>query len=229
LVLAIFAYSKIPKEIFPPAVLDAVSITGSYAGASSDILDKMAVEEIEDELLSLSEANKISTTIKSGYFNINVELKDGFKTSDVLDDIKDIVSKIKSDLPSDMDEPTVKAVKHTFPLITVAVYGDKDKAQLLEIAQSLKTEFMKFKDLSDITIFSDSDKELLISFDENKIDAFGLDKLSVIDAVKSISTIFPVGVIKDDTKHYYLSTFNGEKDIEKIKNTIIKIGETKIY
>ena len=66
LVLAIFAYSKIPKEIFPPAVLDAVSITGSYAGASSDILDKMAVEEIEDELLSLSEANKISTTIKSG-------------------------------------------------------------------------------------------------------------------------------------------------------------------
>ena len=229
LVLAVFAYSKIPKEIFPPAVLDAVSITGSYAGASSDILDKMAVEEIEDELLSLSEANKISTTIKSGYFNINVELKDGFKTSDVLDDIKDIVSKIKSDLPSDMDEPTVKAVKHTFPLITVAVYGDKDKAQLLEIAQSLKTEFMKFKDLSDITIFSDSDKELLISFDENKIDAFGLDKLSVIDAVKSISTIFPVGIIKDDTKHYYLSTFNGEKDIEKIKNTIIKIGETKIY
>ena len=229
LVLAIFAYSKIPKEIFPPSVLDAVSITGSYTGASSDILDKMAVEEIEDELLSLSEANKISTTIKSGYFNINVELKDGFKTSDVIDDIKDIVSKIKSDLPSDMDEPTVKAVKHTFPLITVAVYGDKDKAQLLEIAKSLKTEFMKFKDLSDITIFSDSDKELLISFDENKIDAFGLDKLSVIDAVKSISTIFPVGIIKDDTKHYYLSTFNGEKDIEKIKKTIIKIGETKIY
>ncbi|MDD2640447.1 MAG: efflux RND transporter permease subunit, partial [Arcobacteraceae bacterium] len=65
LILAVFAYSKIPKEIFPPSVLDAVSITGTYAGASSDILDKMAVEEIEDELLSLSEANKISTTIKS--------------------------------------------------------------------------------------------------------------------------------------------------------------------
>lgn len=229
LVLAVFAYFKVPKEIFPPSVLDAVSITGSYAGASSDLLDKMAVEEIEEELLSLSEANKISTTIKSGYFKINVELKDGFKTSDVLDDIKDIVAKIKSDLPSDMDEPTVKAVKHTFPLITVAVYGDQDKTQLLEIAKRLKTEFMKFKDLSDITVFSDSDKELLISFDENKIDAFGLDKVSVINAVKSISTIFPVGVIKDESKHYYLSTFNGEKDIEKIKKTIIKIGDTKIY
>jgi multidrug efflux pump subunit AcrB len=229
LILAVFAYSKIPKEIFPPSVLDAVSITGSYAGASSDILDKMAVEEIEDELLSLSEANKISTTIKSGFFNINVELKDGFKATDVLDDIKDIVSKIKNDLPSDMDEPTVKAVKHTFPLITVAIYGNQDKAALLDIANNLKTEFMKFKDLSDITIFSDSDKELLISFDENKIDAFGLDKLAVIDAVKSMSTIFPVGVIKDVSKHYYLSTFNGEKDIEAIKNTIIRTGDTSIF
>lgn len=229
LILSVFAYFKIPKEIFPPSVLDAVSITGTYAGASSDILDKMAVEEIEDELMSLSEANKISTTIKSGFFNINVELKDGFKTNDVLDDIKDIVAKVKGNLPSDMDEPIVKAVKHTFPLITVAVYGNKDKAQLLDIANNLKTEFMKFKDLSEITIFSDSDKELLISFDENKIDAFGLNKQSVIDAVKSISTIFPLGVIKDNTKHYYLSTFNGEKNIDKIKSTIIKIGETKIY
>lgn len=229
LILAVFAYSKIPKEIFPPSVLDAVSITGTYAGASSDILDKMAVEEIEDELLSLSEANKISTTIKSGFFNINVELKDGFKATDVLDDIKDIVSKIKNDLPTDMDEPTVKAVKHTFPLITVAIYGNQNKAALLDIANDLKTEFMKFKDLSDITIFSDSDKELLITFDENKIDAFGLDKLSVIDAVKSMSTIFPVGVIKDVSKHYYLSTFNGEKDIEAIKNTILRIGDTSIF
>ncbi|PKN14510.1 MAG: AcrB/AcrD/AcrF family protein, partial [Deltaproteobacteria bacterium HGW-Deltaproteobacteria-24] len=102
-------------------------------------------------------------------------------------------------------------------------------SSLLDIANNLKTEFMKFKDLSDITIFSDSDKELLISFDENKIDAFGLDKLAVIDAVKSMSTIFPVGVIKDVSKHYYLSTFNGEKDIEAIKNTIIRTGDTSIF
>ena len=63
LVLAFFSYGKIPKEIFPPSTLDAISITGSYPGASSDILDKMAVEDIEDNLNNLSEASKISTII----------------------------------------------------------------------------------------------------------------------------------------------------------------------
>lgn len=66
-ILSIFSYNNIPKEIFPPSSLDAVSITGSYSGASSDILDKIAVEDIEDELLSLSEARKISSTIKNEF------------------------------------------------------------------------------------------------------------------------------------------------------------------
>ena len=47
--LAIFSYYKIPKEIFPPSSLDAISISGSYAGASSELLDKIAVADIEDE------------------------------------------------------------------------------------------------------------------------------------------------------------------------------------
>ncbi|WP_419769675.1 MAG: efflux RND transporter permease subunit [Candidatus Marinarcus sp.] len=228
-ILSVLAYFKIPKEIFPPSTLDAITINGTYAGASSDILDKMAVENIEDDLLGLSEADKISTIIKNGFFSIQIDLKDGFKANDVLDDVKDIVTKAKSDLPTDMDEPTVKVVKHSFPLVTVAIYGQKSKEELLDLANKLKTQFMKFQDLSNITVFSDSDKELLITFDDNKIDAYDLDKTAVINAVKSISSIFPVGIIKDSTKHYYLSTFNGEKNLQKIKDTIIKIGTTKLY
>ena len=48
IVMSIFAYKMIPKEIFPPSQLDQVSIIGTYAGASADVLDKMAVKSIED-------------------------------------------------------------------------------------------------------------------------------------------------------------------------------------
>jgi len=114
---------KIPKEIFPPSAKDAVIINGAYTGASSELLDKIAVAEIEDELLSLSSADTITSTIKNGSFSINVDLKDGYKSKDILDDVKDIITKVKTNLPSDMDEPTVKAVEFAFPLITVAVYS----------------------------------------------------------------------------------------------------------
>ncbi|MDD2895999.1 MAG: efflux RND transporter permease subunit [Aliarcobacter sp.] len=229
--LAFFSYFKIPKEIFPPSALDAVSISGQYIGASSELLDKIAVSEIEDELLSLSSADKISSTIKNGSFSINVDLKDGYKAKDILGDVKDIITKIKTNLPSDMDEPTVKAVEHAFPLITVAVYSKNNdsKEYLIEIAKEIKSKVMQLKDLSQVSVLGDSDKELLMSFDDEKINAYGLSKISVIRAISTLSSIFPIGMIKDSTRHYYLSTYNGEKDIEKIKNMLIKIDGKSIY
>ena len=68
--LSVLSYFKIPKEIFPPSSLDAISISGNYVGASSDMLDLMAVSKIEDDLSTINEAKKISTIVKSGYFNI---------------------------------------------------------------------------------------------------------------------------------------------------------------
>ena len=226
--LAVLAYFKIPKEIFPPASLDAVSITGTYSGASSDLLDKMAVEDLEDELVSLEEASDINTIVKNGFFSINIKLKRGFEAQDIIDDVKDIVTKTKVNFPSDMDEPIVKEVIGEIPLITVVVYGEDSKEKLLDVADDLKSRISTLKDLSSISIWGDSQKELLIKFDENKIKAYGLNLQDVINSVQNISSIFPAGIIKDSTRHYYLSTFNGEKNIERIKNTIIKIGNQRV-
>lgn len=228
-ILAIFAYFKIPKEIFPPSNMDAVTITGAYSGASSDILDKMAVEDLEDDLTSIDEAEDITTTIKNGSFQIVIKLKKGYKASDILDDVKDIVTKTKVNFPSDMDEPIVKEMVHAFPLITVVVYGDKSTNELLKVADEIKSEFSKMGDLSSINIWGDSDKELQITFDESKILAYGLNINEVISTVQNLSSIFPAGIIKDPYKHYYLSTYNGEKDLERLKNTIIKVSGQNLY
>ena len=227
--LSIFAYFQIPKEIFPPASLDSVSITGSYAGASSDLLDKIAVEDLEDELSSINEISDINSVIKNGYFLINAKLKKGFEASDVIDDVKDIATKTKVNFPSDMDEPIVKEVLGVIPLITVVLYGENSKEELLEVAKQLKSTLSSLKDLSDLSIWGDSDKELLVKFDENKIKAYNLNLQEVINSVGNLSSIFPAGIVKDEKRHYYLSTFNGEKDLSKIQNTILKISNQRVY
>lgn len=229
--LSIFSYYKIPKEIFPPSSMDAITINGFYTGASSELLDKIAVSEIEDELLSLSSADTISSTIKNGSFIIKVDLKEGYKAKEIIDDVKDIITKVKTNLPSDMDEPTVKEVEVGFPLITVAVYSKNNdsKEYLIQIAKEVKSKVMQLKDLSQVNVFGESDKELLMTLNDEKISAYGFEKASLINAISNLSSIFPIGMIKDSSTHYYLSTYNGEKDVEKIKNTLIKINQKSIY
>jgi len=226
--LSIFAYVNIPKEIFPPMNMDKITIKGGYAGTSADILDKMVVQSIEDGLQNINELDDIKSSIKNGSFIITAEIKPGSNNILVLNDAKDIVSGVKKDLPADMNEPVAKIKTHAFPLVLIALSGDVSKEKLLERADELKSKLAKFKDLSDITIRGDAKEELDISLNYQKISAYGLNSAEIVSAISNISSIFPIGTIKQKAHHLYISTYNGEKTKEKIANTILHVGGIKV-
>ena len=226
--LSIFAYINIPKEIFPPSQLDKISISGGYIGTSADILDKMVVQTIEEDLQNIDELDEITTSIKNGSFTILADIKPGSKNITVLNDVKDVVNGVKKDLPADMNEPIAKIQTHAFPLVLIALSGDVPTETLLKYAEELKSDLSKFKDLSDLTIRGDADEELDIKLNNEKIKAYGLEPALVINAIRNISSIFPVGTIKEKAQHLYISTYNGEKTQEDVENTIIGVGGYKL-
>ncbi|MEA3228094.1 MAG: efflux RND transporter permease subunit, partial [Campylobacterota bacterium] len=228
LIMSIFAYSNIPKEIFPPMNMDKITVSGGYIGTSADILDKMVVQSIEEKLQNVDELDTISTTIKNGSFSIVADIKSSSNNIEVLNDVKDIISSVKKDLPSDMADPIAKIQTHAFPLILIALSGDVDKKELLLKAEELKSELSKYKTLSDITVRGDADSELVIEINEQKIRALELQPSLVVASLKNISSIFPIGTIKEQGKHLYISTFNGEKNSQDIADTIIRVGEKRV-
>ncbi len=224
LMLSVFAYQNIAKEIFPPSTLDMISIKGSYAGASADVLDKMVVNNIEDELKSLSSIDTVNTSIQNGFFLITSDIKTGEESQEVLNDVKDIISKIKRDLPSDMDEPIARVVVHQYPLLLVAISGDVPKKELIDAAKDLKRKLSNIHDLSSIDVRGDTDEEVLITLNQKKIDAYELDKRAIYQAISNLSTIFPVGTLDGQGEHLYISTINGEKSAKALGQTLLTIG-----
>ena len=228
LLLSIFAYINIPKEVFPPNQMDKISITGAYAGTSADVMDKMVVKTIEDDLQNIDALEEIKSTVKNGSFSISIDIKSGSDNISVLNDVQDVLLNVKKDLPADMSDPVAKIKEHVFPLLLIALSGDVDKSVLLAKADELKSELSQFKDLSEISIRGDAEDELIIKLNEQKVIAYGLQPSLVISALKNISSIFPIGTIKEKGSHLYISTFNGEKDKDSIESTIINIGNTRL-
>ena len=228
LLLSIFAYINIPKEVFPPNQMDKISITGAYSGTSADVLDKMVVKTIEDNLNNIDELKEIKSTVKNGSFSISVDIKSGSDNISVLNDVQDVLLSVKKDLPADMNDPIAKIKAHVFPLLLIALSGDVDKSELLLKADELKSELAQFKDLSEISIRGDAEDELIIRLNEQKVIAYGLQPSLVISALKNISSIFPIGTIKEQGSHLYISTFNGEKDKNSIESTIINVGNNRV-
>lgn len=228
LLLSVFAYVNIPKEIFPPIQKDKITITGGYTGASADVLDKMVVKTIEDDLNNISELEKVTTTIKNGAFTITGDIKPGSENIAVLNDVKDIVAQTKRDLPSDMNEPVATIHEESIPLVLIAIAGDAPMKTLLERADELKSALGQYKELSDITIRGDSDDELVFRLDMKRLDAYGLGVDETVAALQGLSSIFPVGSVKPRGEHIYISTYNGEKDAERIAGTVITVGGKRL-
>ena len=220
--LSILSYQRVAKELFPPSTLDKIMITGAYAGASSDTLNKIAVTPIEDRIKNYAEVSSVESVILNGSFSIVADIKPNNDLTSLLSDFKSEVSQIRSNLPSDMSEPSVSIVKKAFPLITVTIAGDIDKFKLLDIANKLKERLLVLKELSKIQIDGDGDRELSITLNSDKIEALGLDKTQVLSVLSSISSITPIGKVEDSTQ-YYLSMKN-IKDIDKIRNIKLNIG-----
>ena len=228
--IGIWSYNNTAKEIFPSFELDMISINGSYTGASVDILDKMAVIEIEDNIKSIEGVDVVSTVISPSRFSIVIELKKGYNKYNISNKVKDAVSLIKGNLPSDMDEPNVNVLQRTKDLIDISLTSSSlSTDQMKPLATKVKSKLLAIEGVSDAVIYGDSDQYFEVLLDEKKIDSLGLNQNAVASAIATLSYIFPIGTIKDTKKHYYISTYNGAKISSDFANTLIKVGNKKLY
>lgn len=227
--VGIFAYIKTPKEIFPSFELDMISIRGNYSGASVDLLNKMAVVQIEDNIKNIDGIDTISSIISPSRFSIIIELKKGENRFNIANKIKDQVALIKGDLPTDMDEPSVNVLEIKRDLIELTLVSDKlSISSIKKIAKDTKDEILDIQNVSEVSIFGDSDLYYEVIINEKKIDAFGINKSEVYNAISSLSYTFPLGQI-EGKKHYFLSTYNGAKTKEDFENSLIKIENRSFY
>lgn len=228
--IGIWSYTKTPKEIFPSFELDMISIKGSYTGASVDILDKMAVGEIEDNIKNIDSIDTMSTIVSPGRFTIVLELKKGYSKYVEADKIKDVITLIKSNLPSDMDEPSVNTLDRTRSLASISVTSDNISIdELKPFADDFKSELLSIDGINEISIYGDSDKFFEVLLDERKIDALGLNKNDLFSVISNLSYIFPIGKVEDPKKHYYISTNNGAKNAKDFANTLIRVSNKTVY
>ncbi|MRJ03182.1 MAG: efflux RND transporter permease subunit [Epsilonproteobacteria bacterium] len=233
LILSIFAYQSVPKEIFPPVELNKILIRGGYPGASAQTLDQMVVSNLEDGLKGIEDLGDIDAIIKNGRFTIVADVREGAEPLLVLNDVKDRISLIRKDLPADMDEPVATLLKRSFPLVLIAIAGqgeggEREELKLLELAQQLKRELLDMGELSSVDIRGYREEELEIELDKGRIEAYGLHLLDVVEAVKQISTIFPIGSIEERGNHLFITTQNGRKREEEIADTVLKIGGNSV-
>lgn len=210
--------------------MDKIIIQGGYAGASADNLDKLALSKIEKEVAKINGVIELESIISPGVFMITATLKEGADTTDILSKVKDAISLAKQDFPPDMEEPGALILEAKIPLLHIAVSSQtRSDEELLAVSREMERRLANIPHLSGIEIYGEGDKEIEISLDSKKLEAYGVSIDEAVNALSNISYIFPLGKIEGKEAFYYVNSAYGKQDRESMLNTTLRIGGKQLY
>ncbi|MFT4174265.1 MAG: efflux RND transporter permease subunit [Rhodocyclaceae bacterium] len=121
-VMGLIAFPAMKVQSFPDIDLPRVSVTASLPGASPSQMETEVARKIENALATLQGVKHIKSSLSEGQASITVEFRLDKPGQEAMDDVRDAVSRVRSDLPADLRDPVIKRVEVAdSPILTYTV------------------------------------------------------------------------------------------------------------
>ncbi|SEI07909.1 Multidrug efflux pump subunit AcrB [Rheinheimera pacifica] len=104
----IISFRAMKVQDLPDLDLPTVTVTVALPGASPSQLETDVVRKIESSLAIVQGVKHIYSNLTDGEASISVEFRLERSIQEAVDDVRDAVSRIRADLPSDLRDPVIK-------------------------------------------------------------------------------------------------------------------------
>jgi multidrug efflux pump len=210
-----------------------ISVSTSYAGANSDIIESQITEPLEKAINGIPGVKNISSSSNQGRSRINVEFELSVDLETAANDVRDKVSQATRQLPQDIDAPPVvsKADANAQPIIAVTVQSNtKNLLEVTEYAENNIVERLQtIPGVSSISVWGEKRYAMRIWFQPDKMQAYGISMTDVQAALMTQSVELPAGKISGNTTELAVRTFGKLNTEEQFNNLIVKnIGGVNI-
>lgn len=122
--LLCFHWMKIQQ--FPDIELPMVTVTAALPGAAPPQLETEVARKIENSIATLQGLRNQYTNIQDGVVNVTAEFELEKPLQEAVDDVRNAVSQVRSDLPADLRDPIVSKINLSgSPILTYAIQSPK--------------------------------------------------------------------------------------------------------
>jgi hydrophobe/amphiphile efflux-1 (HAE1) family protein len=119
--LGLVAFRQLPVTRFPNIDVPIVQIRVYQAGTAPTELESQVTKRIEDAIAGVNGIKHITSTVTEGASTSTVEFRLEINPDRALNDIKDAIARIRSDLPKTIEEPIVSRLDiEGLPIVTYA-------------------------------------------------------------------------------------------------------------
>lgn len=223
-VFGIIGIVSLPIQMLPNIEYPEINVNTSWRNAAPQEIEANIIEPQEDALRQVPGVVELSSDIRSGNGNVNMEFDVGVDLQQAVIDVLNALNNAEA-LPPDTDEPEIRVGGWDFPVATLLVHR-RDKAPRSDVSEfqriidnEVEPRLLAIDGVQRVNLQSERETMVLITFDPYRAAALGIQvsdiAATVARAVDSTGGLASVG------RRQYTVRFLGGFDLDGLGDLIV--------
>ncbi len=241
MLVGFIAMKSLALEEYPTITPPQVTVSATYTGASSDVIESTVAAPIESAVNGVERMLYMTSDSKDGQYRLTIYFEVGSDPDMNVVNVQNKVSLVTSRLPSDVSRYglTVKQNTGGGGLLYYGIYSPDNSVDLITLSNYaaiyLKDELARIYGVAEVQVFGGKDYSMRVWLDSNKMAALNVSTSEVTAAITAQNAQVSAGSLgsepltKKTDMALTLKTPGRLKTVEEFENIIVKSlvnGET---
>ncbi len=194
--VGIVAFIRLPINEEPDIAFPLVTVTVGEPGAAPTEIDTQIVQKIEGSIATVSNIKRIVSLSMEGESYTSVEFQIGTPVDRAVSDVRDAVSKVRSQLPQNVQEPIVQRVDiDGGAIVYYAVSTTSMSEEQLSwfVDNTITKRLLSVAGVAQVQRGGGVDREIRVDLDPARMQALGITAVDVNRQLQQLNIDAPGG------------------------------------
>ncbi len=189
-------------------------------------LETQVTKEIEDAVAGVTGVDHIESTITDGISTTAVIFRMEVPTTQAVQDVKDAIDRIRSDLPTSIEEPIVSKVDvegQAIQTFSVSSPGMTLEELSWFVDDTIKRAIQGQTGIGRVDRYGGSDREVRVELDEDRLNSFGISAADVNAQLRRMNMDLGSGRGQVGGSEQAIRTLGDTRDVTALADTMIAL------
>ena len=195
-VLGVISYKRLAIDEYPDVTYPVISVNTSYPGASPDVMMRQVSKPMEEALNTVQGIKEINSTSSQGSSNVRVTFNLGVDIGVAQQDVQAKVSRIRRQLPPNIDEPIIQHFDpNDAPIMSIAMQSNERGIRALtDLADEIvSVRFEAIPGVGGVNINGGNRRQIQVQLDPSALRAYNVSPAQVMTALQRENQDVPAG------------------------------------
>lgn len=209
LLIGAVSFSRLSVREYPKIDEPVVTVSVSYKGASSEVIESQVTKPLEDSIAGIDGVDVITSISRPEQTQISVRFRLEKDADAAAAEVRDRTARVRNKLPQEIDEPVIAKVEaDAFPVMWLAFTSEtRSPLQINDLVNRIvKPRLQTVTGVADVKIYGERKYAMRVWLDPDKLAGLRLTTQDVEDAIRRSNLEVPAGRIESQQREFSVTS-----------------------